>query len=115
MLSMTSYQTRAFPMSSRIRRIGIKFFIFSVCVLFLVYFFGPYHLLKNYVLSEMRKSLIQNQSFLNPNIRSLTPYWLSGIELKNVTLQNIYENQRHPFIIENMNSRLSLLPLLIGH
>lgn len=99
----------------RLKKLFKGTFLFCVFFIFILYFFFPYAIVKNYFVSAIDLIFLQNNAFLNVNVKTLKPYWLTGIELKGVTVKSIYTNeQRHPLEIADLNARIALLPLFIG-
>jgi type II secretion system protein N len=86
---------------------GALFFIFLLYNLF------PYFLLKEVLINEIQVNLQKSQLHFYVDAESLKPYWFTGVEFKNVHLNEV-QNSVPPILIDKLNARISVFPLLIG-
>lgn len=98
----------------KFKKASLKFLLFSFFLLFILYFFFPYAVVKSYFESQIQAAFIQNNILIDLKIKSSRPYWLTGIQFKDISIQNMYDNKRIPFKISKFTARISFLPLLIG-
>lgn len=98
----------------KFKKASLKFLLFAFFLLFILYFFFPYAVVKNYLESQIQAIFIQNNILIDLKIKSSRPYWLTGMQFKNISIQNMYDNKRIPFKISKLTVRVSILPLLIG-
>lgn len=91
-----------------------KFFIFLFLFLFFVYELFPYSLFKTAALNKMEDFLKESGTPFSLNATSILPYWLTGIEVKDLEVSNSSSITGVPLKIERLTARLSILPLFIG-
>lgn len=85
----------------------------SLFFFLLVYYTFPYDMLKENIVYNIQNELNKKNIPLGLNIKNLKPYWLTGVELKNIEIINKF-SLNTPFKIDKMTIRISLLPILIG-
>ena len=81
--------------------------------IFLLYNLFPYFLLKEVLINEIQVNLQKSQLHFYVDAESLKPYWFTGVEFKNVHLNEV-QNSVPPILIDKLNARISVFPLLIG-
>ncbi len=93
----------------------IGYVFISFCFLFfLIYQTFPYSIVKENISIDIQKMLNKEKIPLKINIKSLKPYWLTGVELSGVELSNKFDS-RGALILDNITIRMSILSLFIGN
>lgn len=93
----------------------IRYFFIGFCFfLFLIYHTFPYSIVKENIAIEIQNVLNKEKIPLNINIKNLSPYWLTGVELSEVELSHKFQNNES-LKFESITARLALLPLIIGN
>lgn len=84
----------------------------AFAVLF-IYMFFPYSLIKEIAISKVQVYLNELNPGLKVQVDSLSSYWLTGIQIKNLRIDNVNES-KNILSIDKVTLRLSMLPLFIG-
>lgn len=92
----------------------VKIFLFFTCFLSILYFVFPYSIVRNYFESQIQAILVQNNISIDLKITSARPYWITGLQFKNISVQNVYDNKRSIIQFDKITARISILPLFIG-
>lgn len=100
--------------SGKFDRPFLKFLLFIFFFFFAIYFLFPYSILRYYIESQIQTIFTQQNILIDAKIRSSRPYWLTGIQLKDISIHSIYDNKRTSFDLHTFSARVSILPLLIG-
>ncbi|MGY3803692.1 type II secretion system protein GspN [Pigmentibacter ruber] len=90
--------------------IFISLFAFIV----ILYHTFPYSLLKENIVIQVQNQLNTQKIPLTFSMISLKPYWVTGVEIRGLELENKLDHNDE-LVIRNITARLSLLPLLIGN
>lgn len=91
-----------------------NFFIFLILAFFFIYQLFPYSLFKTAVLNKIEDVLKENGAHFSLEASSILPYWLTGIEVKNLEVSNSSSSMDKPLQIDKLTIRVSVLPLFIG-
>ena len=93
----------------------IGYFFIGFCFfLFLIYQTFPYALIKENIAIEIQNTLNKEKIPLKVSIKSLKPYWLTGVEFSGVEVSNKFDS-KGTLIFDNITARMSLLSLFIGN
>ena len=90
------------------------FFIGCCFFFFLIYQTFPYSIVKENIAIEIQNVLNKQRIPLKINIKSLKPYWLTGIELSGVEVNNKFDSSG-ALVFDKVTARMSLLSLFIGN
>lgn len=89
-------------------------FIGFVSFIVLIYQTFPYAIIKENLVIEVQYLFNKSKIPLNISIKSLKPYWLTGIEINGLDISNKFDS-KGSLVIDSITARLSLLSLLIGN
>jgi hypothetical protein len=93
----------------------ISYFILGIIsFIVLIYQTFPYSLVKENIVLEVQGILNRSKFPLNFSIKTLKPYWLTGLELQGIEVSNKFDS-KGALLIDNVTARLSVLSLFIGN
>lgn len=90
------------------------FLLGFISLIILLYQTFPYSILKENIALQVQSILNENKIPLNFSMTSMKPYWVTGVEIENLKLENKFD-YKDKLVIKNITTRLSVLPLLLGN
>lgn len=92
----------------------IAYIAVTVVMTFLfIYILFPYKLVTEVVVGKIQTYLNQMNTGLKIQADSISGYWLTGVQAKNLQISN-QEQPNKTLTIDNLTARMSVLPLFIG-
>lgn len=90
------------------------FLLGFISLIILLYQTFPYSILKENIALQVQSILNENKIPLNFSMTSMKPYWVTGVEIENLKLENKFD-YKDKLVIKNITTRLSVLSLLLGN